>query len=79
MWFLGVSWGLTVVATIGATFLLSDAFLGANGAPQQAALGAMSAAVVIIPYVFTRAVEALVTSKSPAPEAQTGPANAAEW
>jgi hypothetical protein len=38
-------------------------FTASSGAPQEAAGAAMASAVVIIPYVFTRAIEALSSNK----------------
>lgn len=40
-------------AVIGALFLLAS-FVGAKGAPQEAAMAAMASAFAVIPYVIFR-------------------------
>jgi len=54
-----VCWMTTIVATCFAAVSLFAGLREANGAPQQAAAAAMSAAMVVIPYVFTRSVQSL--------------------
>lgn len=60
---LGACWAVTLVAAIGASVMLVVGLAGANGSPQEAAVAALSAAVVVIPCVFTRAIEGLVTPR----------------
>lgn len=51
-------WAVTALASIAAAALLGTAFLGHNlGAPQQTAFAAIG--VAVIPYVFTRAIQAM--------------------
>ena len=64
MWFVGLCWGVTAIASCLAALLLIVAVTGANGAPQEAAAGAICAAMAVIPYVFTRAIEAMTTSSA---------------
>lgn len=52
-------WIVTVVATLPGAYLLISAFMDAQSAPQEAALAAMAMAVVVVPYIFTRAMEGL--------------------
>ena len=52
-------WVITIIASILAAFVLIGTVVGSSGAPQEAAGAAISAAIVIIPYVFTKAVEGL--------------------
>ena len=48
---------ITLLAACVAAMILGGGVMGAKGAPQEAASGAVAAAVVVIPYVFTRCVE----------------------
>jgi hypothetical protein len=57
--FTKLCWALTLVGTLAAGGVLALTILTATGAPQQAAGAAVSVAVAVIPYVFTRAVEGL--------------------
>lgn len=52
------SWVLTLLATCAAAFVLLSAF-NATAAPAQGAAAAVACGMVIVPYVFTRALEAL--------------------
>ncbi len=54
-----VSWIITIICTVLAALTLAGGFFGATSAPQEAAAGALAAALAIIPYVFTRALEGL--------------------
>ena len=56
--FVGLCWGITVLAACIAGAVLFITFAGANGAPQEAAGAAMAVAICVIPYVFTRACQA---------------------
>jgi hypothetical protein len=58
-----VCYGITLVCCIIAGFELVFTITSANGAPQEAAGAAIAAALVIIPYVFTRCVDALSAQK----------------
>lgn len=55
--YLQICRGVTIVLCCGAAIQLFDTFGSAVSAPQQAAGAAMSAAMAIIPYVFTRMIE----------------------
>lgn len=57
------SWVVTLIAACLAGLTLLVGLLTANGAPQQAAVGAIAVAMAIVPYVFTRAVEGLSARK----------------
>ncbi|MBC7103805.1 MAG: hypothetical protein H5U13_11465 [Parvibaculum sp.] len=52
-------WIVTIGAACVAAFGLYVGLKEATGAPRQAAAAAVSAAMVVIPYVFTRAVQPL--------------------
>lgn len=72
--FTQICWFITILATFAASFQLLFTFTAAQSAPQQAAGAAMAAAMVIVPYVFTRAVEGLgrpAAAASEAPEKLT--------
>jgi hypothetical protein len=58
-------WVMVIISSIIATFVLLFAIIGANGAPQEAAGAAIAVAIVIIPYVFTRAIEGLTGDAKP--------------
>lgn len=69
MWFLGLSWVATIIATVISGIALVVGLKTANGAPQEAAIAAVCAAFVVIPYVFTRAIEGLaLTGRRPVRE-----------
>ena len=53
-----ICWIVTLIATLPAAAMLLAAF-GATGAPQEAAGAAIACAIVVVPYVFTRAIEGL--------------------
>ena len=57
--FEGLCWVVVLIAAAAAVWQLFDTFANAQSAPQQAAGAAMSAATVIAPYCFARAVRAL--------------------
>lgn len=52
-----ILWFLTAVCAIISTLQFAATVTSAESAPQQAAGAAIAAAGVIIPYVFTRAIE----------------------
>ena len=54
----GLCWAITMLAACLAAVTLFSTIGSANGAPQEAAGAAMSLAICIIPYVFTRACQA---------------------
>jgi hypothetical protein len=56
-------WFVTLLATVAATFTLFSTFVDSVSAPQQAAGAAISAAMVIIAYVFTRCIEGFATPR----------------
>lgn len=59
--FIGFCWFVTLIAAICAAFIFPSAFSQGASAPQQASIAAIAIAMVVIPYVFTRAAEALST------------------
>lgn len=59
---------VTAAAACLAAIELFSVFASAQSAPQQAAGAAIAAAMVVIPYVFTRAIEGL----APQPAAHAG-------
>jgi hypothetical protein len=71
--FESLCWILTILATVAAGLFLFVTFSGANGAPQQAAGAAMAAAMAIIPYVFTRGVQAFGRDRVNVPGAGVRP------
>lgn len=60
-------WILVALASVIAAGILGLTFLGANGAPQQAAGAAVALGVVIIPYCFARALTEIVRSNKEQP------------
>jgi hypothetical protein len=57
--FVKLCWALTLVLTLIAGAVLVLTLLTASGAPQQAAGAAVAAAIAVVSYVFTRAVEGM--------------------
>lgn len=51
------AWASTLICTCGAALYAAVALSAATGAPQQAAAAAIACAAVIIPYVFSRALD----------------------
>ncbi len=66
-----VLWGVTAFLGFISGINLVFTSLVANGAPQQAAGASLSAAWVVVPYVFCRALDAIArpekTDDAPAP------------
>jgi hypothetical protein len=56
---LGFFWMITILATGVAFFVLFVTFARSSGAPQEAAGAALAVAIVVIPYVFSRACQAM--------------------
>jgi hypothetical protein len=56
----GLCWMFVLFTTLGGGFVMLETYLLADSAPQQAAGAAMAAGIVIVPYVFTRAIEGLM-------------------
>lgn len=54
-----VLWICTVLMACAAAFYGFDAQVNAKSAPQQAAGAAITACLVLVPYVFARAIEAI--------------------
>jgi hypothetical protein len=52
-------WILVILAALFSAFELMGGLLGAKSAPQQAAVAAMAAAQIIIPYCLVRAITEL--------------------
>ena len=51
-------WGVTALASVAAAALLGSAYFGHGlGAPQETAIAAV--AIAVIPYIFTRAIQAM--------------------
>jgi hypothetical protein len=61
--FLKICWVITAVAAALATLFFVSGTAEANGAPQEAAAAAMALAIAVIPYVFTRCIEGMVTKR----------------
>ncbi len=57
-----ICWVITLIACCLAAIVLFLS-IGAQGAPQQGAGAALAAAIVIIPYVFSRAISELGKDK----------------
>jgi ABC-type phosphate transport system permease subunit len=57
--FESVCWILTILGTVVAGLFLAGALFASNGAPQEAAAAALAAAFAVVPYVFTRAIQAM--------------------
>jgi hypothetical protein len=55
---------LTILGSCIGALILIVGFLGANGAPQEAAAGAVGAAFAVVPYCFARALSELSRTKS---------------
>ena len=51
-------WGVTLLGAVLGAILFVTGFLDATGAPQQAAAAAGGVACAVIPYVFTRSIQA---------------------
>lgn len=60
MWFLRLSWVVTLFAAALSALYLITMLPVAKSAPQEAGVAATAAAFAIVPYVFTRAVEAMI-------------------
>jgi hypothetical protein len=57
-------WVVTIIACILAGIQMFDTLLRAESAPQQAAGAAIAATIVIIPYVFSRAVSEIANNSN---------------
>jgi hypothetical protein len=55
-------WVVTLLAACVSAFVFAAAIVGAKGAPQEAAGAAIALCIVVIPYVFTRAIEGIGTA-----------------
>ena len=64
MWFVGTCWFVTLISACLAAAQMFFGLKDATGAPQQAAIAAIAVASVVIPYVFTRAVEGMALLES---------------
>lgn len=51
------AWASTLICTCGSALYAAVALSAATSAPQQAAAAAIACAAVIIPYVFSRALD----------------------
>lgn len=51
------AWAITLLCACGAALYAAVALSAATSAPQQAAAAAIACAAVIIPYVFSRALD----------------------
>lgn len=56
---LGFFWIITIFATVVACLVLFVTFARSTSAPQEAAGAALAVAIVVIPYVFSRACQAM--------------------
>lgn len=57
---LAICWIVTLISACGALVTYIGTVANATSAPQEAAGAAMAVAIVVIPYVFTRAVEGMI-------------------
>lgn len=64
MWFVRLWWGLTILSSLLGGVILFFGVAMAEGAPQQAAAGAIACALAVIPYVIARALHADYEIKS---------------
>jgi len=55
-------WVITVLAACVSALVFALSMAGAKGAPQEAAGAAIALCIVVIPYVFTRAIEGIGTA-----------------
>ena len=55
-------WFITALASCAAGYLVVVTAASAQGEPQDAAGYLLALAIVVVPYVFTRAVEGLARS-----------------
>lgn len=51
-------WGATIACSVLAGFVILLTLVGTRSAPQEAAGYAMACALVVVPYVFARALQA---------------------
>ncbi len=56
-------WVLTLACSILAALVIAATLAFAKGAPQEAAGYAMACAFAVVPYVFTRAAEAIAAPR----------------
>ncbi|MEN6538906.1 MAG: hypothetical protein ABFC67_04775 [Mizugakiibacter sp.] len=54
-----LSWLVTFLASFFGAFLIFSALTSSLSAPQEAAGAALACGVVIVPYVFSRTIDAL--------------------
>lgn len=64
-------WWVTLIATIGAAIFMFFGLISANSAAQESAVAAISVGMVVIPYIFTRAVEG-IDAQDVSPETSGG-------
>jgi len=55
-------WIICLFASVISALFLISGLSAAESAPQEASIAAISVAIVIIPYVFTRAIEGFYKS-----------------
>lgn len=72
--FVKICWAITALAAVAALLLFKLYMGAAQSAPQEGAGAAIAVAVVVIPYVFTRAMEGLALTKPKAAPTQASAA-----
>jgi hypothetical protein len=55
-------WAVSLLAAVAGGYELVETTMRATSAPQQAAGAALAVAIAVIPYVFTRCLDAIVAS-----------------
>lgn len=59
---LGLCWLVTLIACVVAAFLILGTIATAGFAPLQAAGSALAVAIVVVPYIFSRACHAFLSA-----------------
>src|SRR5688572_18489014 len=56
-------WIVCLLASVVSALFLVSGLSSAESAPQEASIAAISVAIVVIPYVFTKAIEGIYKSE----------------
>ena len=68
----GLFWAIALLGALAGGAFLVLGLLTAQGAPQQAAAGAIGAGLAVVPYVLARSVEELTRPKPAEPVVAAG-------